>query len=163
MNGIRECVGSPRSGFTQIGGRIFPGDPDWPAGLEVPSGWPEGPVQSPNGYYDPDSGWGVTAPKPFGASSAAPFGTVVPPPPGLATASSCGTERGGAQEGVVVKVLLGSEQVFCGSVRGGEVVINIYRASRSTPRTPISASEDGELSLVDESNGCEKHPSSNHE
>ena len=61
----------------------------------------------------------------------------------------------------MVRVLLGGEQVFCGSVRGGEVVIAIDRASRSTPRTPISASETGDLPLVDESNGCEKHPSSN--
>ena len=166
QNAIRECVGSPRRGFAQIGARIFPGDSDWPSELRVPAGWPNRPIRSPGSYYDPETGWGVTAPEPFGAGNPDPIGgpsigvsdmmsnAAMAPPPGLSAPATGGRGRHEVQ----VKVLLEGEQVFCRRVRGEEISIFIDRTPELTLRTThIAPTSDGP-NLVDEKKSHAKHP-----
>ena len=168
QNAIRECVGSPRRGFTQIGARIFPGDSDWPSELRIPASWPNRPIRAPGSYYDPESGWGITAPEPFGDGNPNPFGgpslgvsdmlatsnAAMAPPPGLSAPASSGC---GSHE-VQVKVLLEGEQVFCGRVQGEEISICIDRTSKLTSRTTHSILTLEGPNLVDEKKSHAKHP-----
>ena len=168
QNAIRECVGSPRRGFMQIGARIFPGDSDWPSELRIPAGWPNRPIRAPGSYYDPESGWGVTAPEPFGDGNPNPFGgpsigvsdmlttsnAAMVPPPGLSAPASSGCGRHEVQ----VKVLLEGEQVFCRRVRGEEISIFIDRTPELTVWTTQSTPTREGPNLVDEKRSHAKHP-----
>ena len=168
-NAVRECVGSPRRGFMQIGARIFPGDSDWPAELRIPAGWPSHPVRTPNSYYDPECGWGVTAPEPFGDGNHKPLGSqssvvgdatampgvIVAPPPGLSAPAL--SECDGRE--VQIKVLLEGEQVFCRRVRGEEIAIRIDRTLKPTSRATHSTLTMEGLNLADEDKSHAKPPS----
>ena len=167
-NAVRECVGSPRRGFMQIGARIFPGDSDWPAELRIPAGWPNHPIRAPNSYYDPECGWGVTAPEPFGDGNHKPFGSqssvdddatampgvIVAPPPGLSAPAL--SECDGRE--VQIKVLLEGEQVFSRCVRGERISIHIDRTPGPTSRATRSTFTTERPDLVDKNESHAKHP-----
>ena len=172
QNAVRECVGSPRRGFMQIGARIFPGDSDWPSELRIPAGWPSHPVRTPNSYYDPKCGWGVTAPEPLGGGSYKPFGgpssvgsnaTALPsmamaPPPGLSAPAFSECEGREVQREISIEVLLEGERVFCRSVRGEEISIRIDRTLKPTSRATHSTLAMEGLNLADEDKSHAKHP-----